>query len=59
MASTKNDVTFKSIEHLKAEVFPRLVQSEAHSIAKLGSEQVGANMADEAINALLSQHPCR
>jgi hypothetical protein len=59
MASTKNDFTFKSLEHLKAELFPRLVQNEAHSIAKLGSEQVGANMADEAINALLSQQPLR
>jgi hypothetical protein len=57
MASTKNDFSFKSFGQLKAELFPKLVQREAHSIAKLGSEQVGANMADEAINALLSQQP--
>jgi len=59
MASTKNDITFKSFGQLKAKLFPMLVQREAHSIAKLGSEQVGANMADEAINALLNQQPRR
>jgi hypothetical protein len=59
MASTKNDFTFKSFGQLKSELFPKLVQREAHSIAKLGSEQVGANMADEAINALLDQQPRR
>ena len=59
MASTKNDFTFKSFGQPKAELFPKLVQREAHTIAKLGSAQVGANMADEAINALLNQQARR
>jgi len=45
MASTKNDLTFKSFGQLKAELFPKLVQREAHSIANLGSEQVGGRIA--------------
>jgi hypothetical protein len=44
----------KSFEEFKSSFFPKLTQHESHNIAKLGFEQVGANMADEAFNSLLS-----
>jgi hypothetical protein len=53
---TSNEFTgpAKNFDEFKSTYFPLLSQHESHNIAKLGFEQVGANMADEAFNSLLS-----
>jgi hypothetical protein len=53
---TRNELTrpAKIFDEFKSTYFPLLSQNESHNIAKLGFEQVGANMADEAFNSLLS-----
>jgi hypothetical protein len=53
MAIKQSETSFGSLEELKSKLFPRLTYQETHSIEQLGFERVGANMADEAINALL------
>jgi hypothetical protein len=53
---TSNDLSgsVKSFDEFKSTLFPMLSHHESHNIAKLGFERVGANMADEAFNSLLS-----
>jgi hypothetical protein len=54
MTNHESNTIAKSFEEFKSSFFPMLSQHESHNIAKLGFEQVGANMADEAFNSLLS-----
>lgn len=50
---SENNRVYKSFEQFKAELFPQLTSEEMRVSSKLTSKQVGACLADEAIDALL------
>jgi len=55
MATKGSETVFKSFEQLKSELFPRLTNEERKRSPKWGSKQIGACMADDAIDELLRE----
>ena len=50
---------FKSFEQLKADIFPQLTLEEHNKSSSTNSSEVGACLANEAIESLLSQQKSR
>lgn len=55
MKRKNENFIYKSFEQLKAELFPRLVGEEERQSSKWSSSQLGACLADEAIETLLEE----
>lgn len=55
MVTKPAKTVFKSFEQFKSELFPHLTNEERNRSSKWGSKQVGACMADNAIDALLRE----
>ena len=55
MASNKPANVFRSFEQFKADLFPRLTDQDRKRSSKWSSNQIGACMADDAIEALLRE----
>lgn len=59
MAKKKTTEVYKSFEQVKSEVFPKLSEEEKERSSKWTSSQLGTNLADSAIDELLSNNPGR
>lgn len=55
MASDKPTNLFRSFEQFKADLFPRLTERDRKRSSKWSTKQIGARMADDAIEALLRE----
>lgn len=53
MAAKEHPKTYRSFEQFKAELFPRLTELDRRRSSKWTPNQLGACMADEAIEELL------
>lgn len=55
MANEQTSNVFRSFEQFKAELFPCLTENERRRSEKLDYKQIGACMADKAVDALLKK----
>lgn len=55
MVAKKPTALFRSFEQFKADMFPRLTEQDRKRSSKWSSKQIGACMADDAIEALLRE----
>lgn len=53
MATKSQSKVFRSFEQLKSELFPNLSEKERRRSSKWSPTQIGAHLADEAIEDLL------
>lgn len=55
MAKRKQSKVYKSVEQLKSELFPQLYEKDRDKVHPRGSKELGAALANDAVNRLLQE----